>query len=233
MKYFVITLERTLERYSSFCKSNPNVPHEKFSGIDGRALERAKFVRDGLITEAVSDRYSNGTLGGALSHIELWKKCAAGNEPYTVFEDDAVLCRNFRDIVESSTYDDGWDFIFWGSNLDRAVGVHLVPNVVYGEFKVHEDLFLNGISSYPFREIQPRLYRCSFAVGLVCYSVSPKGARHLLSNAFPIRDYDKPYLNFGLDHVVLEELDKCIAWYCLPPIAVTPNDRATSTTQND
>lgn len=231
MKYFVISLKRTPERLEEFRRQNLNFEAEIFDAIDGNSVDRDFLLSNGIITESIKNRYTNGAIGVALSHRDLWKQCMESNQPITVIEDDAFLAKNFETIVESNTYDDGWDFIFWGSNLDQCVGVHLIPGIVYSEFKTHQDQLISNIWQFRSLNIQSVLYRCSFAVGLVCYSISPKGASYLLNNVFPLRDYQRPYLNFGIDHSVLEELQNITAWYSIPPLALTKNDQNTSTVQ--
>lgn len=230
MKYITITLKRTPERRQQFEKTNSKIQTEYFEAIDGKSIDRFN-LNPSFITDSLKERYTDGALGVATSHKLLWERCIEENTPLTILEDDAILCSNFTDIVEKNTYDDGWDIIFWGSNLDQNIGVHLVPGMMYTEMRTLPSHFLSNIDKVSSAIVRPTLYRCSFAVGLVCYSVSPKGARYLLDNVFPLRDYDKPYLNYGIDHSVLEELNNCVAWYSIPPAAFTKNDVTVSTVQ--
>jgi GR25 family glycosyltransferase involved in LPS biosynthesis len=231
MHYYVITLERTPERLIEFEVNNPNFVFDKFLAVDGEKLVRNELIEDGLITETITNRYTDGALGVALSHKTLWEKCVELNEPITVIEDDAYINKNFKRIVETTTkIDDGWDFIFWGSNLDQNVEISILPGLMFSSIK--SLLNLKNINTILNYEITPSFYRCIFAVGLVSYSITPSCAKYMLQKCFPLNDPEhKQYLNFGVDHSVLEQLPFIHAYYCFPPLVLTKNDQLNSTVQ--
>lgn len=206
-----------------------------FDAVDGRDLDRTQMLSRGLITESIANRYTLGALGVAMSHKHLWETCVDINQPITVIEDDAHLNVRFSETVERWTsINDGWDFIFWGSNLDQNVAIGLLPGVAQAEFRVDHNALVANIDSFKHIAASPSLYRCWFAIGLVCYSISPKGAKYLLENVFPLRDPDHGrHYNFGIDHSVMEALPQMQAYYSIPPMAATKNDQQTSTVQND
>lgn len=231
MNYYVISLERTPERLEQFQEINTNFEFEKFDAIDGQTLNATKLLKEKIITQDIANRYTKGALGVAMSHRALWGKCVELNEPITVLEDDAIINKNFKQIVERTTpIDDGWDFIFWGSNLDQNIELSILPGIMFSQIKTSLNLdLIKGSRQY---DIAPTFYRCKFAVGLVGYSITPKCAKYLLDVCFPLSDpYHKKYLNFGIDHSVMDELPYINAYYCFPPLVMTTNDQTTSTVQ--
>jgi GR25 family glycosyltransferase involved in LPS biosynthesis len=65
-----------------------------FEAVDGRTLNRASLLADGIIKEDLQS-FSVGAMGNALSHRALLQKCVALDENFTVFEDDAILNHRF------------------------------------------------------------------------------------------------------------------------------------------
>lgn len=233
MNYYLITLQRTPERLKDFCLNNKNFLFDIFPACDGQTLSEGTIQDPSLFSEQIINRYTRGALGVALSHRELWQKCIALNEPITVIEDDAYLNKNFTKAAENIEQNkDHWDFIFWGSNPDQNVTLDLVPGVMRSEFRTDVAMLQHNINNFRDIEVVPLFYRCLFAIGLVCYSITPTGAKHLLNTVFPLRDYDKPYLNYGVDHSVLEEIPNMRTYYSMPPLAMTKNDVGSSTVQN-
>jgi hypothetical protein len=87
---------------------------------------------------------------------------------------------------------------------------------------------------------QPSLYRLARAFGLPCYTVSPRGAKALLERSLPLRNmsvrfpgYDHMFPNNGIDIVTSAHYPDLRAYVCLPPLVITPNERAVSTVQTD
>lgn len=226
MIYKVISLERTPERLAEFGKNNPEFCFEVFNAIDGILVPKTE-----LFSDAVWDRYTPGAVGVAMSHRALWQQCVNLNEPMTIIEDDAYLISNFTECVNTITSTAGWDFIFWGCNLDQGIGVEFIPNIVESRTVINNDQLVANIHNFKHMKYMPAMYRCTFAIGLVCYSITPECARSLLVAVFPLKDYAKPYLNFGIDHAVLEEIPNMTTAIAMPPIVITKNDQSMSTVQ--
>lgn len=82
------------------------IDSELYDGIDGHSAKMMvikehrnphPIMHDGnLITETHRQRISKpGVIGCFYSHYHLWKKCVELDEPIMIFEDDAVLTRDF------------------------------------------------------------------------------------------------------------------------------------------
>jgi glycosyl transferase, family 25 len=232
MNYYVINLDRTPERLTEFIDNNKNFSFERVSAVDGRLINREQLVQLNIITKEISDRYTDGAIGVALSHKLLWEECIRKNTPITVFEDDAVINHNLVAICsELENNPSSFDMVYWGCNHEQGFSVELLPKI---ETQIH--LSTDDISKYIGESISHnypvKLYRCLFAIGLVAYTVSPEGAQKLLDSCFPLRDYEyKPYLNFGIDHAVLEEIPFMNTFISIPPLVLTKNDVSMSTVQ--
>ena len=233
MQYRVINLARTPERLATFVKNNPNFVFQRFNAVDGALLDRQKLLINKLVTEKTQKRYTSGALGVAMSHRALWQECAVSGQPMTILEDDAYLSPNFNSIVENVIQSfTEWDFIFWGANLDQRISAVLSPGIAAAEINFNHAQVLANISNITKQApTTPTLYRCLWAVGLMCYSITPVTARYLLKEIFPLRDYFDFRDNFGIDNSVIEELANMRSFISIPPIALTENNRYVSTVQ--
>ena len=80
------------------------------------------------------------------------------------------------------------------------------------------------------------LFRLHRALGSPCYSVSPKGAGLLRGHCFPLRAMTLPLPGRrvvpgrGIDMTMNEAYPRLQAFACVPPLVITENDHANSTT---
>ena len=95
----VINLARTPERMAAFLKQNSasGLAFQRFEAADGNALTEDDAVRLKLIKPGTKWR-TKGTIGVALSHRNLWEKAIADDRPLIVFEDDAFVRDDFREV---------------------------------------------------------------------------------------------------------------------------------------
>jgi len=211
---------------------NPHLVFDRFTAVDGLKIERGWMIEQGLATQACADRYTPGAIGVALSHRELWQECAAGTEDYTIIEDDAVLVPNFNSLVtQYCGRNPGWDWIFWGANFDQRMVVEISPGIAAAEINYNFSGVQANINLIRGQALDPKIFRVHWAVGLVCYTIRPKTARYLLDTIFPLKDYFTWRDNYGIDNSIIEELANMYAGVSLPPLALTLNDRTTSTVQ--
>jgi len=232
----VISLDRTPERFRRFQMLNPDIAAERVPAVDGMSLVRAELVRSGLITEQNS--YSPGALGTLASHIALWRDCAAGGTPVQIAEDDMILRSDF--LATSNAMLGAlacWDIVLWQHNFDWPVMVRL-PDTI-GPVVLQYDPATHDKSWSQFRQgrLQPILLRLIAAAGTGCYALSPHGAAALLAACLPVGaepahyapNPDNTWANSGLDVEVCRHYATLDAYFALPPLAVSPNDRSAST----
>ena len=234
MRFKVINLNRTPQRLIKFKQQNPRFIFDRFSAIDGSRINRAELVEHNLFTEKTANRYTNGAIGVALSHRALWQECVSTNESYTILEDDAYLIPDFNQVVSKYTANNSnWDFLFWGANLDQRIVAEFCPGIATAELKFNHDQVWQNIANITKQSLQPHMFRVHWAVGLMCYSVTPKSAQYLLNSIFPIKDYFDFRDNHGIDNSIIEELPNMQSYMSFPPIALTLNDRYNSTVQEN
>lgn len=106
MKVFVISLVRCDLRRAHVDNQMrmQNVPYQFFDAIDGKAGYRTSFEgydRTQFILRTGRDARP-GEVGCFASHRELWKDCAASNEPFAILEDDLELSPHFSSALEVS-----------------------------------------------------------------------------------------------------------------------------------
>jgi GR25 family glycosyltransferase involved in LPS biosynthesis len=231
----VISLDRTPERFTQFLKSNPHVPVERFPAANGIALDRSECVRQGVITE--DNAYRPGALGAALSHVTLWRHCAARSEPYHIAEDDVILRADFPDAAAAMLRTlVTWDIVLWTHNFDWPVMLR-PPGVgpVVMQFNP-EDVSLRPVA-FQWAITPPILLPLVSAAGIGCYSVTPTGAAKLLAACLPIGNECATYVanltrswsNTGIDVEMARHYGDQHAFMAIPPLAVVPNNQTAST----
>ena len=232
----VITLDRTPERFKQFCAWNQNYRIRRFRAIDGMILSRVQCIQDELITK--DNEYIPGALGTALSHITLWRHCAAGAEILHVVEDDIVLRSDYLESTKAKlAVLSDWDIVLWSHNLDWPV---VVGPILGGE---------NAVIQYGVKDTVTKLAAFQAvttpsillplvsAAGIGCYSLSPHGAAKLLETCLPIGNVQARFAaedrlgwdNTGIDVEMARHYEKLRAFIAFPPLAVTPNEFAKST----
>ncbi len=239
MKTFVLSLQRTPERYQTFLESNEIHPSIELSpAVDGRVLDLAELQNEGLVDGNL--RFSKGALGNALSHRKLWELAVAENVPITICEDDAQLHRKFSETsaIMLARMDPKWDIVLWGWNFDSVLLANPYPNLSTVLMQFNQNEMRANKLQYLQSHLDPTLLRLCTAFGSVCYSISPDGARKFLEYCFPLRQFtlSVPELSFNmevgaLDAVMCSFYRQALCFVCFPPLAVTDNDHSISTVQ--
>jgi glycosyl transferase family 25 len=105
MRVYVINLEGSVERRLRLGQrlAELGVEHEIFRALDGRtgaaAFESCNVQQYQLNTGRTP---SDGEVGCYASHLRLWQRCAATNEPLVVMEDDADPLPTFAAALEAA-----------------------------------------------------------------------------------------------------------------------------------
>ncbi|WP_264810405.1 glycosyltransferase family 25 protein, partial [Acetobacter orleanensis] len=66
---------------------------KRFKAIDKSVIRLDNLISKGIVEDGAY--YSISAIGNALSHISIWNKSIRDGKIYTIFEDDAVICKNF------------------------------------------------------------------------------------------------------------------------------------------
>jgi glycosyl transferase family 25 len=232
---FVINLDRQPERLAAFRQWNDGcgLEIERFAAVDGRTLDEA--ARRALI---LFEPPSAGTYGLAASHKLLWERTVEAGRPHVILEDDAVLRSDIADELPRVIGRIGgfWDIILLGFNTNAPL--HLRSGERYRGRPIHFEPYPNETQLRDHRQsrgdVEP--YRLAHAFGVCGYIVSPMGARKLLVACFPVkgRTLFMPDGRLIKTPTVDSETNAIYAtidaYVCLPPLVMTPNDPATSST---
>ena len=76
-----------------------NIKYELFDGVVGAAGIDVLKSYD-VKHSAYVDHWTNGTIGCLASHYMLWEMCAEQDEPFLILEQDAVVIRDPRTILD-------------------------------------------------------------------------------------------------------------------------------------
>ncbi len=105
--------------------------------------------------------------------------------PLAIFEDDALLCRNF--VAESdrliASLPEGWDVILLGYNFNAPITIDALPGITRGTVTLDEKMMQKNAALFADEAVEARIFRLLQAFGLCAYVVSPKGARAFWSDA--------------------------------------------------
>jgi glycosyl transferase family 25 len=237
MPISLINLDRSPDRLAAFHARNPHLGDvTRFRAVDGRELVRPRLVEQGLLRG--EPNYTPGALGVFLSHVELWRTATKTKQAVTIAEDDAIFSRHFdrssRALTEAAGPD--WDLILWGWNFDVFLWIDLIPGVSPAVIRTFQERLREGVDAFQSQDLSPRLFRLLHFFGMVCYSVSPKGAGSLLDFCLPLRPMLIPFRGFdvtvenrGVDHLLNAVVPDLKAFVSIPPLVVTENRHETST----
>lgn len=236
---FVINLDRTPERMRQFQQVNPHLEHvTRFPAVDGKTVCRAELVQ----TFADPIFYGDGAVGNALSHLRLWDLVAARSSYTTVFEDDAIVHKDFTAVAPAmiAELSADWDFVLWGWNFNAVMSFDIFRGVPCLSTFSQSDLRKQWETIRKDTIRRPALHRLHYAFGTIGYSISPTGAKKLTGLAVPIRPflYKIPWHNIEIENLTFDSVlsalyDRVNAYACFPPLVFTTNDYAQSTRKED
>ena len=237
MRKVVINRACDTERLAAFMTANAHVPDiERIEGTEGREVPLDSLVARGIADAGLV--YSPGAIGAALSHLGLWSRAVQQNEPLMIFEDDALLCRNFETETARlvATLAPEWDVAVLGYNFNAPITLDALPGVTRSVVTFGEKRMQKNASSFTTQDRHAAFFRLLQAFGLCAYAVSPKGARRLLEYCLPLRaqEYqqlglDRMVRNVGIDVVTSYYFARLEAYGAFPPLALSPNDKTVST----
>ena len=209
MEVFVINLEESSDRKKLFDERNAQYmgKYNYFNAVNGKKLNISELNED--IFEKKSINYSNGALGAALSHLNLWDKCIENNKPIIIMEDDVIVNYEYKKHLENvlSMLPEDFDILQLSYNFDSVLSFH---NTIYEQC---HSLFA----------------KLRHAFGIAAYIVSPKGAKILKEKCFPLNNklLQIPFLNiincFTIDCMMNTAYKDISAYICIIPFIMTPH----------
>ena len=232
MDIFVISLKRSQDRRDLFNKSNSEfitnfVFHD---AVDGKTLNIEQL--NGQIFMKGSKNYSNGAVGCALSHLQLWEKCIELNKPIIVMEDDVIVSNNFKKHLNnlvSNMLPKDFDIVQLSYNFDSVLSynntVYEQCHCTFGKKKMTQ----TDISNFVNSKINTTIAKLNNCFGTSAYILSPKGAKILKEKCFPLcnRIVNIPYLNnimcYTIDCMMNSVYRDISAYVCIIPFVITPH----------
>jgi len=232
----IINLDRTPERMARFRALHPGLPIQRVVAVDGLDTSRDACIAAGVLRD--TNTYRAGAIGCALSHIGLWRACAAEQTPFHIAEDDVILRNDFLLMADVMLETLGaWDIVLWSHNLDWPL--QACPGDGVGTAVIRHGGAAIDPWSFRSGSTQPLMMKLLTAAGTGCYSLSPDGARRLLDLCLPIGDEPAIYdcrdktlwSNTGIDVEMSRHYVSLNAFVAVPVLALAENDKAISTIQ--
>jgi len=245
MQLFYVNLQRRPDRNEEFLRRNSACADCcRVEAIDGDSFHLDERCASAIVAERL-ESYTPRILASAMSHKGLWERAASSAEARTIAEDDAVLNRRFSEKAAKviGKLPENWDIILWGWNFDSILHYEVVPGLRQGVTHFDPTPLGDRRDQFQAIDVDPTPLRLFTAFGLLCYSLSPKGARLLLGLCFPLLNELIPIAglgrslnNFSLDVLMNKYYPILSAYVSFPPLAWSDNDKETSSlfpTQGD
>lgn len=240
MVFLYINRDKDEKRRALFLKNNAHVGGlKRFSAVDGATIDRNDLLARGIISEDCT--YRDSAIGNALSHISLWSGVMESGRSACIFEDDAILCRNFEEQYQNilRNVPDTWEIILLGYNTDALLYMEMIPSMLEGIFTPNNNKFMENINRFSSTTITSQPLKLREAFGLCGYAISPRGAARLIEAIIPIRKMNLAikivggqYQNGSLDNFLCAAYKEMDAYCCVPPICASENDQSLSTIWN-
>ncbi|MGA2259474.1 MAG: glycosyltransferase family 25 protein [Thermoguttaceae bacterium] len=237
MQVFYINLQSRKDRNEEFLRRNSrSADCCRVNAPEGKRLRIDELLTAGLIAEPL-EAYSLGILACTLSHKELWERAVSTAAPVTIAEDDAVLNRCFSQRAEKviAKLPVDWDIILWGWNFDSMLHCEVIPGLKGGVMYFDPSPLREKQDQFQEIDVEPLPLRLFGAFGILCYSVSPKGAGLLQGLCFPLRNelvaipgLGREVENFSPDVIMNKYYRVLKAYVSFPPLAWSENDKTTS-----
>lgn len=234
----VINLARTPERIAAFLKQNSasGLAFRRFEAADGNALSDEDAVRLKLIKPSTKWR-TKGTIGVALSHRNLWEKSIADDRPLIVFEDDAFVRDDFREVFPAAVARAGaWDVILLGYNTDALVEFNVAGDFDLSTLFTVKHPTAAQLAKFARSRSPSNLFPLRHAFGISAYAISPAGARKLIQRCFPMdnrlivfKASNHRFNAFSLDCMMNVFYKDLAAYAFVGPLALPHNDWEAST----
>jgi len=128
MKVYVINLDRRPDRLEHFKKTFNRIDFERFSGVDGKNLNKYSNLKI-FLEKLDGEKIIEGEIGIKLTYYKIWKSILeTEQEYYLIFEDDSLLQENSHRKLEKFKTElkelkEDWDFIYLGGQWTPDYGI--------------------------------------------------------------------------------------------------------------
>lgn len=235
----VLTIRQ--HRLDAFFKANPHLQDVVVvQGSKGDQLDRNQMVADGLITSAaaVSEKVTAGMIGHAHSIWRICIECVAIERPILLMEDDVKTHHGIYEFLSANRDRfSAKDFVALGFNTDAPVAWKTDGGLIHATMFEPRFPDYEWIERY-FQKTQVdsiSMYKLLCMFGTCCFLVMPSGAQKILSVGYPltVETTPIPFLKHPMPGVSIDRRLNAIyknidASICIPPVALSPNDKKTS-----
>jgi len=154
-----------------------NIEYELFDGVVGKdgieVLESHNRFPSAYINQ---NQWTDGTIGCLASHYLLWDKCSKQSEPFLILEQDAIVVRDPREILNNI------DKI---CHLDAINPFDLDRENHFDYYNSQIEISTPGVSKYPtnkfYGEKVSKIVPDGSFRGTYGYIITPKGAQDIIN----------------------------------------------------
>lgn len=236
MTVYVINMDRDRARMEAFEFHNGAIVDiSRFPAFDGRSLDRRQLEREGFMSGGLG--YTDGAVGCAYSHVALWRRAIETGETVTIAEDDAVFSPSFPSESQRLMATKEWDVIMWGVNFDAFVWTEIPEGVARAKLQFDQGDLRRNIQVFRKSTQNAALIPLKHSFGIMAYTLTPLAARRMLEICLPLRSeyisflgYDVVIPNAGIDSVMNKAYPSLRCYLAMPPLVVSENDHASSST---
>lgn len=235
---YVISLSEKSERFKLFEKNNCHLTFNTLNAVRGADISQSDWIKKGYATrEAVSSKLiTNGSIGCALSHHNLWKRCLKKDRPMLILEDDVSTHPKILDYMDLLDLDN-IDILFFCTNTNTILKIKsaegLTQSIFFEEIYPNETEIMSFLQKTSIYDV--RLYRFLRGFGTCCYLITPTGAKKFLRNVLPLRidGVAIPFINPNMPGISIDRrmnalYDNMNSYVCMPFLAYTPNSESTT-----
>jgi GR25 family glycosyltransferase involved in LPS biosynthesis len=153
------------------------IKYELFDGIKGRDGIRILSEHNRYPSSYIEmNKWTDGTIGCLTSHYLLWDKCSKQDEPFLILEQDAVVVRDPRGVV---------DDVKNVCHLDAHLPFDLKRKNHFDHYNKQIQKNKHGVSEYPkgnfYQGKVRKLIPQGCFKGAYGYIITPKGAKDIIS----------------------------------------------------
>jgi len=234
-----ITLDQQSERFRQFARHNAHLDYTVFAAIRGADISHAERIATGLVTEEclAKHKVTDGSIGCAASHRDVWKMAAETDTGYVVLEDDIITHPGIAKFASAlARHAQRIEWAAFAVNTDSVLVAQSPQGYVQTMSFQQKHPPPERIAAFLKRTkiSDVKMWRLLRAFGCPAYYVSPAGARKLLTSVFPMRSdtVRVPRLGevpgFSIDRRLNAVFETTHAGVTLPFLAWTPNTDSTT-----
>lgn len=226
------------ERTEEFGLRNPHIKIDNFSfGIKEEELNEEDLYLIATKDLVKLAKKIPGSLGNAHSIFWILKECISEDVHYLIMEDDTQIHPNFNEfIINSWEIIKNLDLLLLGGNTNSPITFEIINGMpLSGLFLEEKDKHpsyeqINKIfSKSSIKDI--KTYKLNNVFGSHAWIVSPKGAKKLIKDCFPlnVQPINVPLFVNSLIGISFDRRWNSIlgilnARICIPFLALTPNN---------